>query len=135
MKIFVNVFHKAYGGADQNEPYGNLPKGYSKCVEKAFMKNRRNPINYIGFLNDKPVGIGSMIRSGRFAGIYNIGVIPCARKNGIGSLMTLNAVNNAIKHKANIIFLQTVADSYNEKLYKRIGFKTEFVGESFVLGD
>lgn len=136
MKIFVDIFKKSYGGATPDEPYGALPKEYSECIFDSFSKPQigKSTIHYLGILGDKPVGIATLIYSGEFGCIFNVGTDPNYRKKGMGRVLTLNAVADSIKNGARIIFLQTEQGSFNEKYYNKLGFSTKFIGEGFVLG-
>lgn len=99
MKIFAYIFHQAYGGVTPEEPYGALPKEYGECLFESFSKPQRDKriIHYLGILDKRPVGIATLIYSGRFGSIYNVGTIPSYRKKGIGSALTLNAVADSKK--------------------------------------
>ncbi len=134
-KIFIDIFKQSYGGATPDEPYGALPKEYSECIFESFLKSQKgkNIIHYLGILGDKPVSIATLIYSGEFGCIFNVGTIPNYRKKGIGKAMTLNAVADSIKNRAKIVFLQTEQGSFNEKYYTKLGFSTKFIGEGFVL--
>lgn len=135
MKIFVDIFRQSYGGVAPDEPYGALPKEYGECIFKSFSKSQKDKkiIHYLGILGDKPVGIATLIYSGEFGCIFNVGTIPNYRKKGIGKALTLNAVADSIKNGAKIVFLQTEQGSFNEKYYTKLGFSTKFIGEGFVL--
>lgn len=137
MKIFVNIFHQAYGGASPEEPYGALPKEYGECLLDSFVKPQKGKIviNYLGCLDSKPISIATLIYSGNFGCIYNVGTIPDHRGRGFGATLSLNAVAASIKNNANIVFLQTEQGSFNEKYYTNLGFSTKFICEGFVLED
>lgn len=135
MRLFVDVFNRAYSGTTPEEAYGALPKEYRECLFDSFIKLKKDKtvIHYLGILNKKPVGIATLIYSGNFGCIYNVGTIPNYRKKGIGSTLTLNAVADSMRNNAKIVFLQTEQKSYNEKYYTGLGFSTKFIGEGFIL--
>ena len=134
MKVFVDIFNQCYGGATPEEPYGALPKEYGECLVDSFTQQRgKKIIHYLGLFDKKPVGIATLIFSGDYGCIYNVGTIPNHRKKGIGSALTLNAVTDSIKNSAKIVFLQTEQGSFNERYFTSLGFSTKFVGEGFVL--
>lgn len=135
--LFAKLFHQAYGGATPDEPYGALPKEYGESLIDSFSTPQKGKtvINYLGFLDGVAVGIATLIFSGNFGCIYNAGTIPARRGKGIGALLTMNAVADSIKNKAEIVFLQTEQGSVNEKYYQALGFSTKFIGESFVLNE
>ena len=127
MKVFVEIFNQSYSGATPEEPWGALPKEYGECLFDSFKNSGKDKtvVNFLGFFKGNPVGIATLIYSGKFGVIYNVGTIPQLRKKGIGAALTLNAVSDSIKNNARIIFLQTEDGSYNEAYYKK------FVGEGF----
>ena len=135
MKTYVDIFNQSYSGATPEEPYGALPKEYGECLFNSFTKpqNDKKIIHYLGNLDEKPIGIATLIYSKNFGCIYNIGTIPDHRKKGISSALTLNAVADSIKNDAKIVFLQTEQGSFNEKYFTSLGFSTKFIGEGFVL--
>ncbi len=134
MKLFVDVFNQSYGGATPEEPYGALPKEYGESLFESFSNQQKyKTINYIGILNQKPVSIATLIHSGKFGCIYNVGVVPSFRQKGFGSYLTLSVVKDSIKSGAEVVFLQTEQGSFNEKYFTGLGFSTKFVSEGFVL--
>jgi len=137
MKIFINIFHQVYSGSTPEEPYGLLPKEYGKCLFDSIIKPQKNKtvIHYLGILDKRGAGTATLIYSGNFGCIYNIGTIPNHRKQGIGSALTLNAVVDSIENGAKIVFLQTEQGSFNEKYFTKLGFSTKFIGEGFTFGD
>lgn len=130
---FVGVFKKAYCGITPDEPYGALPQEYWDYVYKIALNPKIK--SYLVKSEGEPAGMVSLASDGKYACIYLVGTVPEHRKKGIGSFLTLAATREALKSGANTIFLQTEAGSYNEKLYESIGFKTEFIGEEYVLTD
>lgn len=134
MKIFVDIFNQSYSGATPEEPYGALPKEYGECLFNSFTQQKdKKIIHYFGLLDKKAIGIATLILSGNYGCIYNVGTIPSHRTKGIGSALTLNAVADSIKTDAKIVFLQTEQGSFNEKYFTNLGFSTKFIGEGFVL--
>ncbi|MFH1472508.1 MAG: aminopeptidase [Nanoarchaeota archaeon] len=135
MKLFIDVFHQAYGGATPDEPYGALPKEYGECLINSFTNplKGKTTIHYLGLLNGIAVGIATLFYSEKFGCITNVGVVSFQRKKGIGALLTINAIADSIKNKAEIVFLYTEEGSINEKYYQKLGFSTKFIGESFLL--
>jgi hypothetical protein len=137
IKIFVNTLNKSYSGATPEEPYGAIPPEYGKCLYDSFKGSARGirTIHYLGILSKKPVALSTLIYSGRFGCIYNIGTIPSFRGKGIGTAITMHTVADAMKNKVRIIFLQTEQGSFNEKYFASLGFSTKFIGKGLVLED
>ena len=135
MKVFVNIFNRSYGGASPDEPYGALPKEYGDSLLASFSQKTDNVkvINELGMLDGVPMAIGTMVCSDGFAALYNLGVSPEYRKRGFSEIMSLNRIREAMELGNGVIFLQTEKGSYNERLFAKWGFSTEFVGKGYVL--
>jgi GNAT superfamily N-acetyltransferase len=136
MKTFVDVFNIAYGGAHtENAPYGGLPSYYGETLLRSFSEKRKGVkrIHYLGYIKKDPVGVGSIFITERFACIYNVGVPAVNRKRGIGSAISIKAVEDARALGVNHVFLQTENGSYVERFYQSLGFKTKFVGKGYAL--
>jgi GNAT superfamily N-acetyltransferase len=130
MQTFVEIFHKAYGGATPEEPYGALPKEYGESFLASF--GNKPWAHFIGYFNGKPAATASLALGNKFAGIYSIGTVPEFRKKGLGAAITKFLAKLALDKNCKV-FLATEKGSYNEKFYNKLGFKTEFTGEGFVL--
>lgn len=137
MKIFIKVFYEAYGGASEDEPYSQLPPSYGDALLRSFKNppTETNIIHYLGFIINKPVGIGTLISSDGFGGIYNVGTPSNYRKMGIGSAISLKAVEDSKREGSTTTYLMTEKGSYIEKFYQRLGFSTKFIGCGYVLSE
>jgi len=134
---FIKVFEISFGDSSEEDPYSGLPPSYKKAIYNSFTneeyQKEKTVTHYLGILDDKPVGITTLITYKKFGGIYNVGVIPEYRKQGIGSTLSLKAVKDALeKFNEDIVFLQTEYGSYVEKFYKKLGFETVFRGDCYV---
>ena len=123
-RVFTETFNKAFSNPD--DPYGALPKEYGETLKLTFRK--RYWKNYIVYSDNAPVATGSLAISGKYAAIYSIGTHPNFRKKGFGTAVVNLCTKEALAKGCEFIFLQTVKDSYNEKLYNKMGFETTFTG-------
>jgi len=132
--VMVDLFNRAHSGAE-DEVYGELPPEYGEALRKfdPNLFNDRSITHYLGIMNGIPAGYATLINHDKFAGIYNVGIVPEFRRRGIGSTLTLNAVNDAFNQNSEYIFLITEQGTSNERLYNHIGFTTEFTSEGYVL--
>lgn len=137
MEIFVKVFYESYGGASEDEPYGALPPTYGEALRRSFKNppKRNKIIHYLGFIDEEPVGIGTLISSDGFGGIYNVGTSPKHRRKGIGSTISLKALESSKKEGNNITYLMTEKGSYVEEFYKKLCFSTKFIGCGYILAE
>jgi GNAT superfamily N-acetyltransferase len=75
-----------------------------------------------GLLDGRPVGTGLAIRTGSVSGVYNIGTLPGARRRGVGSAITVAAIDAGRGWGCDLIVLQ--ATEMGEPLYRELGFRT-----------
>jgi ribosomal protein S18 acetylase RimI-like enzyme len=131
---FVELFGVAYGGADDEEAYGDVPEYYVSAVKKAVEQDigRENVVNYIGHINSEPVAIGSLAVEEGLGYIYNIGVHPEHRSEGFGSDMTELLISKAEEKGADEVMLQTEEGSVNEEFFQDLGFEKEVTGKIMV---
>jgi ribosomal protein S18 acetylase RimI-like enzyme len=87
--------------------------------------------HYIGLHHGEPVSWASIFYSSGAAGVYAVGTIPEARRQGFGSALTLHALRNAREKGYKIGVLQSSPMGYN--LYKRLGFETCFMIRTYTL--
>lgn len=80
--------------------------------------------HYIGILNGKPVSCASVFYATGVTGIYAVSTLPEARRQGIGSAITLRALLDARERGYRVGMLQSSEMGYN--VYRRLGFQTCF---------
>jgi len=81
-----------------------------------------NPSRFVGaFLDGRAVGGGSSMPTGRVAELAGIGVIPSARRRGIGAALTAALVADAHDRGCDLLYLS--ADEGAEGVYASVGFR------------
>ncbi len=134
---YMDVFRKSYGGAGENETYGELPEYYIEVLKNSFERqlSTEKIRDFLAFRDEELVGIGTVNFQDGFAGLFSIGVLPEHRGKGIGSEIVAFLVEKAQERSPEEIFLQTEKDSKNEEFFKKNGFETEFEGKIMVKSD
>ncbi len=77
--------------------------------------------HYLGWLNHTPVAIASLLLHAGVAGIYGIATMPEARRQGVGTAMTLHTLQAAQALGYRVAILAPSKMGFN--LYHRIGFQ------------
>jgi hypothetical protein len=134
MEQFIHVFRDAYGSGDPNSPgYSGLPEEYPESIGNASPPPDVQVTYFLAWEGDTPVAISTIFSKPPYAGLYNVGTVHRVRRKHYGAVMSFVAVDHALKHGSEIIFLQTEADSPVEELYGKLGFRREFLGEFVIL--
>jgi ribosomal protein S18 acetylase RimI-like enzyme len=85
---------------------------------------------YTGFLDGKAVAVSSLVMAANLAGIYAVATLSEARNRGIGTAMTLHAMEEGQKSGAKSAVLQ--ATDVGRPVYEKIGFSTAYEYEHYL---
>jgi hypothetical protein len=86
----------------------------------------------VAYIGDEPAGMLSLMRLGRFAGVYAVATLPDYRKRGVCKSLHQYAAVTARTWECDVLFLQTVAKETAEDVFTRIGYETWFTREGYV---
>lgn len=85
---------------------------------------------YVGYLDGKAVASSALMASDGVAGVYNVGCVPDARKQGLGEAMTWHAVRRGRELGCDVASLQ--ASEMGRPIYERMGFRLVAPYRTFV---
>jgi GNAT superfamily N-acetyltransferase len=83
-----------------------------------------NRLRYLGYRNGSPVASSALVIHAGVAGVYAVSTLPAARRQGVGTAMTLAPLRDARKLGLSLGTLQASRLGY--PLYRRIGFQDVF---------
>ncbi len=76
---------------------------------------------FLGFLDGEPVGTTATILGERVAGVYHVGCVPAARRQGVGTAMVRRALAEARAEGYHVATLH--ASQAGARIYSTLGFR------------
>ena len=101
---------------------GGLREDMSERLFTPSFASDRDVQLYVGRLHGRPVGTSIAIRSESASGVYSVGTLPQARRQGIGAALTCAAVEAGRAWGYDTIVLQSSAMGF--AMYAAMGFRT-----------
>jgi len=86
---------------------------------------RKGARNYLAYADGQPVGTISLFSKNKTGCILNVSTLKEYRKRGIGTELTVHAISDSVKEGNDLHTLQTDKGGDAERLYQKIGFKTD----------
>ncbi|MCW4009115.1 MAG: GNAT family N-acetyltransferase [Candidatus Bathyarchaeota archaeon] len=80
---------------------------------------------YLGYVGDEPVGTCALFSAGNVGGIFDVGTLPRYRGQGVGTALTLYALNDSVLAGNSVHTLQAECKGNAERLYQKIGFAVD----------
>jgi GNAT superfamily N-acetyltransferase len=87
---------------------------------------------YVAYVGNKPVGTSGLLSYMKTGGVFNVGTLKTYRRRGIGTTLTAHAVMDSIKEGNTLHILYTEKEGNPERLYNKMGFKTDHTVVWFV---
>ncbi len=113
LKTWTDVLVKSF-------EFPEIVHSYKKYFINAGLESPKSHY-YLGFLNGNPIATGVLFKGEGAAGLFYIGTIPEARRQGIAKSMVHYLLNETKKKGYPISVLQASEMGY--PVYKKIGFK------------
>jgi len=110
-----------------------MPFEWKKGVD-AFIREfmRKGAKCYLAYVGKKPVGISGLLSFMKTGGVFNVGTLKTYRRQGIGTTLVAQTVMDSIKEGNTLHILYTEKEGNPERLYRKIGFKTDHTVVWFV---
>ena len=80
---------------------------------------------YLAYVGKKPVGTSCLLSSMKTGGVFNVGTLKTYRRRGVGTTLVAHTVMDSIKQGNTLHILYTEKEGNPERLYNKIGFKTD----------
>lgn len=87
-------------------------------------------IHHLAFLEGEPVATVTTLFANGVAGIYSVSTMENARRRGIGTAITLNALIQARQRGYQLAVLSASDSGYHN--YRRLGFEEYYTGRQFI---
>lgn len=88
--------------------------------------NKSNHHFYMAILDGEPVGASVAYLDGAVMGIYSVATIASFRRMGVSTSLLKHSILKGFQEGIQCVTLQTMAGSYAETFYKKLGFETAF---------
>jgi len=119
--------------ADQAGLWAEIyPKAFGYRISEEIVEKSWGEIEfYLATYDEEPVGTAIVYQTGNIVGIHGIGIIPDKRRQGFAEEIMEFALNRAAILGASHVTLQ--ASVMGKGLYRKLGFKEDFVLKNYVL--
>ncbi|MWC29804.1 GNAT family N-acetyltransferase [Paenibacillus sp. MMS18-CY102] len=87
---------------------------------------------FLGYIDNKPVATAMLFYNGEVAALHWVVTLPEYRKIGVGTAMTVTALNEARKEGFKIAILTASQEGYH--IYKKVGFSEYCMISNYVFG-
>lgn len=126
---FLSIFQKVFCEGDG--VYGGISKGYLDAIKQYFKKfPKKKHKDFIASIDGITVGTISIIIQNNLVIASSLAVLPKYRGLGVSKALLSVALNPFIEKK--LCTLCTEHNSVNEKIYKKIGFKTVGTAKTYL---
>lgn len=115
-QIFYDIFFEVFQMA------GIMKIEFQKMLDSLLCNE--NYSGYIGFYENKPVGVASSFIIDEVVGLYNAATLTHARNKGVGTALQLQRIKDAKAKGCRLAVAQLMAKNMAGGIAKRLGFST-----------
>jgi GNAT superfamily N-acetyltransferase len=118
LKIYANVSQRGFASSE------NDIQCYYDTYARIGFDEQAPWQHYIGWLDDEPIAVASLLLHAGVAGIYGVTTVPEARRQGAGAAMTLVALRDARQrgYRSGILSPSEMGLG----VYRRLGFRVYY---------
>lgn len=124
----TEVFRKSYCNKLPDQiGYNDLDDYYVQGFAKMISLGER-VVSIAAYMDGDAVGVASVVYAPdrKNWGLYNVGIVPKARRVALGLALSEFAVKTAFDRGAEVCILQTESESEVQALYEKCGFNLDF---------
>lgn len=119
---YFHVLGNLFEDQAYNDRFRNF---YIPTLMEAKLNRNVNVRHSVLYVNSEPVSCGSVYISGIYSGLYNVGTKFGYGGRGFGELISHQLTTLALDTGAESVFLQCVIGTHVEKLYGKLGYRSE----------
>ena len=132
-ELFVNTYTTSKNQHLPGEVYTTFPKCFIDALSSSFDNySKWKYYNYVSLYKNKPIGMISACVKNKFCGFYGGGTYVKHRGKGVFTNMLKHIETDLKKKGVKYLFGIVVSDTYNEKLYNAINWKSVFKTSYYV---
>ncbi|KTD61459.1 hypothetical protein Lsan_1836 [Legionella santicrucis] len=121
---FIDAFHQAYSGYQNNDPYGNLPEIYGKTLLTAFQSQKTKlKFTYLQDNAKKMIAVTAIATEQPYSFAWCVGIVPSWRNRGLAKTLLHYQKYYSSSKNCTFLIVQTLNNSFVEKLYQKNGFE------------
>lgn len=126
LDIFGEVYRNTLPGPEVN--------AYIQCVKNGLLSHPPLiEINYyLAYIDKKPVGMLSLLSTGKYAGVYAVAVDEHYQQQGICTALVAKVIEVCREKNIEYLFLQTGDGEESQKAFEKLGFTTEFIRKGYI---
>jgi ribosomal protein S18 acetylase RimI-like enzyme len=110
-----------------------MPFEWKKGVDTFILEIMRKGAKcYLAYVGKNPVGTSGLLSFMKTGGIFNVGTLKTYRRRGVGTTLVAHALMDSTKEGNTLHILYTEKEGNPERLYNKIGFKTDHTVVWFV---